>query len=108
MPTSPARPLALVTGASAGIGTELARLLAVDHDLILTARRAEPLHALAAELKRLHDATCHVFPDDLADPAAPRRLFDAVGGAGLAIDVLVNNAGFGAVRRRRGAAHDPG
>ena len=96
MSTSPpARPLALVTGASAGIGTELARLLAVDHDLILTARRAEPLRALAAEVQRLHNATCHVFTADLADPAAPRQLFEQISAAGLTVDVLVNNAGFG-------------
>jgi uncharacterized protein len=96
MSTSPAaRPLALVTGASAGIGTELARLLAVDHDLILTARRAEPLRALAEEVKQLHNATCHIFPADLADPAAPKQLFDLITAAGLAVDVLVNNAGFG-------------
>jgi short-subunit dehydrogenase len=95
--SSAARPVALVTGASAGIGTELARLLAVDHDLVLTARRAEQLRALADELKQLHGTTCHVFPADLADPAAPRQLFDAVSAAGLTIDVLVNNAGFGDV-----------
>jgi short-subunit dehydrogenase len=88
------RPVALVTGASAGIGTELARQLAVDHDLILTARRAEQLHAIAEELKRT-GATCHVFPADLADPGAPRQLFDAIHTAGLTVDVLVNNAGFG-------------
>lgn len=84
------RPLALVTGASAGIGKELARVLAVDHDLVLTARREPELRALAAELA---PARCHVVPADLADPAAPRALFDAV--AGLTVDVLVNNAGFG-------------
>src|SRR5262245_20298709 len=96
MSTSPtARPLALVTGASAGIGTELARLLAVDHDLILTARRAEQLHALAAEVKQRHNTTCHVFPADLASPAAPKQLFDTIAAAGLTVDVLVNNAGFG-------------
>jgi short-subunit dehydrogenase len=95
MSTSPAgRPVALVTGASAGIGVELARQLAVDHDLILTARRAEQLHALAEELQRT-GAKCHVFPADLAEPAAPRQLFDAISAAGLAVDVLVNNAGFG-------------
>jgi uncharacterized protein len=92
--SSTARAVALITGASAGIGAELARVLAADHDLILTARRAEQLHALAAELTQ-RGASCRVFPADLADPAAPRALFDAVSSAGFAVDVLVNNAGFG-------------
>ena len=86
------RPLALVTGASAGIGREIARILAVDHDLILTARRETELRTLAAELA---PAKCHVFTADLADPTAPRKLFETVAAAGLNIDVLVNNAGFG-------------
>ncbi|HSQ57164.1 MAG TPA: SDR family oxidoreductase [Gemmata sp.] len=86
------RPLALVTGASAGIGRELARVLAADHDLILTARREQELHALASELS---PAVSHVFPFDLADPAAPRALFNVIHSAGLSVDVLVNNAGFG-------------
>ena len=93
------RPVALVTGASVGIGAELARVLAPDHDLILTARRAEQLHALAEELKQKHGATCHVFPADLADPAAPRQLCDSISAAGLTVDVLVNNAGFGDLGR---------
>lgn len=87
------RPVALVTGASAGIGRELARVLAPDHDLILTARRADELHALAAELKP--QAACHVIPSDLAGPAGPGQLADAITAAGLTVDVLVNNAGFG-------------
>ena len=83
------RPLALVTGASAGIGKEIARVLAADHDLVLSARRADELAALAAELA---PAACTVVPADLADPAAPQLIFDAVG---RPLDVLVNNAGFG-------------
>jgi uncharacterized protein len=89
---SSSRPVALVTGASAGIGRELARVLAVDHDLILTARREAELRSLAAELA---PATCHIFPADLADPAASRALFDAITAKELNVDVLVNNAGFG-------------
>jgi short-subunit dehydrogenase len=93
MPTP--RPVALVTGASAGIGKELARRFARGgHDLILTARRAGELHALAGEL-RAAGVGARVVPADLSDPAAPRRLFDEVAAAGLTVDVLVNNAGFG-------------
>jgi short-subunit dehydrogenase len=86
------RPLAVVTGASAGIGRELARVLAADHDLVLTARRADELHALAAEL---HNTHCTVVVADLADPTGPRVVFDAVAALGRPADVIVNNAGFG-------------
>ncbi len=89
---NPTRPVALITGASAGIGRELARVLAVDHDLILTARREAELRALAEEL---NDAKCLVVPADLADPAGPKKLFEATAAAGWPVDVLVNNAGFG-------------
>lgn len=93
MPTP--RPVALVTGASAGIGKELARRFARGgHDLVLTARRADELRALADEL-RPAGVAAHVFPADLSDPATPRRLFDEIATAGLTIDVLVNNAGVG-------------
>lgn len=87
---------ALVTGASSGLGEGFARALASQgHDLILTARRAQRLDALAAELRRANGIAVHVFTADLADPAAPARLMDRVSAAGLAIDLLVNNAGFG-------------
>ena len=84
----------LITGASAGIGAALARVYAVEgRDLILTARREGPLQALADELA-LGGAAVTVIPEDLADPEAPRRLFDAVAARGLTVDGLVNNAGF--------------
>lgn len=88
----PSRPVALITGASAGIGKELARVLSADHDLILTARREPELRALATELA---NTSCRVCPIDLANPNGPRLLFDAVAEMELTVDVLVNNAGFG-------------
>ncbi len=95
-PLESARPTALVTGASAGIGKELAdRFAAGGHDLILTARRADELHALAASLADKSGAACHVIPADPADPTGAAALAGAVEGAGLTVDVLVNNAGFG-------------
>ena len=93
LPSRP-RPVALVTGASAGIGAALARIYAAKGwDLILTARREAPLRALADELARTGAAST-VLAEDLADPAAPRRLFDAIRSKGLTVDGLVNNAGF--------------
>jgi short-subunit dehydrogenase len=87
---------ALVTGASAGLGKELAWLLAAGgHDLVLVARRRENLEALAAEIKGKHPLQVHVLAEDLAKPGAAARVAGAVAERGLAIDVLVNNAGFG-------------
>ncbi len=89
------RKTALITGASVGLGRELARLFAEDgHDVVLVARRRDKLDELAAALAQAHGVKAVVLPADLADPAAPQRLHDEVAAAGLEIDVLVNNAGF--------------
>jgi len=86
---------ALVTGASAGIGAALARELAKHGaKLILTARRVDRLEALAVEL-RDKGAEVRIVAADLNDPAAPQKIFDATEGAGLSVDVLINNAGLG-------------
>ena len=96
MSPSAARPVALVTGASSGIGLELARVAAErGYDLILVARREEALRALAAELERDRGARARVVPADLAAPAGPDAVLRAVEELGLEVDVLVNNAGFG-------------
>ena len=88
----------LVTGASAGIGRELARLFAADGSrLVLVARRREQLEELARELKEQHGVESIVVTADLSDPAAPRAVFDELATKGVEIDVLVNNAGFGLV-----------
>jgi short-subunit dehydrogenase len=85
---------ALVTGASSGLGLELAQLFAADgHDVVLVARRRDALEALAAGLTAEHGVAARVIAADLADPAAPRRIFDQL--ADRPIEFLVNNAGFG-------------
>lgn len=87
-------PTALVTGASSGIGYELARLLAADrHDLILVARRGARLADLADEVRAQHGVTVKILPKDLADPAAPGGLAAKLEADGLDVDVLVNSAG---------------
>jgi uncharacterized protein len=85
---------ALVTGASGGIGEELARLFAADgHDLVLVARSRDKLARLAEELKGKHGVEARVLAADLARPESPREIFEELDGG--AVDALVNNAGFG-------------
>ncbi|HET9818140.1 MAG TPA: SDR family oxidoreductase [Rhodanobacteraceae bacterium] len=87
---------ALVTGASAGIGAEFARQLAARGcDLVLTARREDRMQSLASGLRERHGIDAQVIADDLADPAAPARIMTAATDDGRAIDILINNAGYG-------------
>jgi short-subunit dehydrogenase len=93
------RPLALVTGASGGLGAELARELARrGHDLVLAARSVAPMEALAAELQAL-GAAATVIAADLGKPGAAATLAHDIASRGLVVDVLVNNAGLGALGR---------
>jgi short-subunit dehydrogenase len=90
------RPIALVTGASSGIGEAIARLLAGrGHDLVLVARDQGRLEALAKELADSHGAVAQVLRADLTDPEQLRAVEDRCRDAAPPIDVLVNNAGFG-------------
>lgn len=88
--------VALVTGASSGIGTEFARYHAEKGgDLILTARREEALNDLKAELEKDHGISAHVFACDLGKEGAAQDLCERIEKAGLQVDILINNAGFG-------------
>ena len=87
---------ALVTGASGGIGEELARLFAADgHDLVLVARSRDKLARLSEELEGKHKVKARVLAADLARDEAPREIFEELGAGGVALDALVNNAGIG-------------
>src|SRR3954449_1502715 len=91
----PTRPVALVTGASAGIGRELCDILAREgHDLVLVARREPELTALAGELKEKYGADARVVIADLSKARAAQGVVKELGPS-AEVDVLVNNAGFG-------------
>jgi short-subunit dehydrogenase len=97
--------IALVTGASSGIGAEIARELAArGHAVALVARRDERLRSLASELKAEHGVTAEPIACDLAEPADRDRLAEQLAELGRSVEVLVNNAGFGS--RGRFAAND--
>ncbi len=92
-------PKAVITGASAGIGTALAKRLAREgYDLVLVARREERLRELATELERDHKIKAEFFKLDVTEPDAPKKLVERAGDA----DLLVNNAGYG----KHGPTHE--
>ena len=87
---------ALVTGASSGLGAEFARQLAAcGCHLILVARREDRLQNLRWELLAKHPVEVTVFTADLAETDAPQKLYSDIKAAGLSVDILINNAGFG-------------
>jgi uncharacterized protein len=90
------REIALITGASSGIGLDLARLMAPDFDLIVTARNLHQLEKIGRELESMHGNHVHVVAGDLARPEAPQQIFSEIERRGLAVDILINNAGYGA------------
>jgi uncharacterized protein len=89
-------PTVLITGASGGIGYKLAKLFARDHhDLVLVARSADKLAQVAAELQA-HGVAIKTIALDLAEPPAPKFLLDQLRREGVDVEILINNAGFGA------------
>jgi short-subunit dehydrogenase len=88
----------LITGASSGIGLELAKCFAADGcRLMLVARTQAALEKLASDLRREHHVEAVVLPGDLSLPETPPRIFKELSAQKIAVDVLVNNAGFGAI-----------
>ena len=95
LPNPTSSSVALVTGASAGIGTEIARLLATrGHALVLVARRKDRLIALADELSDEYGVRVETIPADLSKPTPRGRIAGRIEELGLHVEVLVNNAGF--------------
>lgn len=96
MVTTPVHKTALITGASRGIGYELARLLAADeYDLVLVARNKEALQKLKKSWEKEFGISVTVITKDLSKPKAAQQLFHQVQKKKLQIDLLANNAGFG-------------
>jgi short-subunit dehydrogenase len=90
------RKVALVTGASSGIGLELAKLLAAaGHDLVLVARREPELRSLAMKLEAELGTRTQIVVTDLAQPGAATKLAKSLNDAGIELEILINNAGFG-------------
>lgn len=91
-------PTTLITGASSGIGLELARLFAAGgDDLVLVARSEDKLRQLAESIGQRHSVAVTVLPSDLSQPDAVDQLCDELREHSIAVDTLVNNAGFGAL-----------
>ncbi len=86
----------LITGGSVGIGAALADVFAEHgHDLILVSRTRDKLEARGKDIQQKYNVQVTCIPEDLSDPAGPRRVFDAVSAQGLDVHNLVNNAGVG-------------
>ena len=94
--TEKKRSLALITGASAGIGEALAKLYAYEnYDVFLVARREEKLKTLSDLLVNTHSINAHFYACDLSRPEAPKELLNHIKSRNLTVDILINNAGFG-------------
>lgn len=86
----------LITGASSGIGLELARVFAANnHNLILVARSTDKLEELKNEIEKNSEVVAEVISADLSTPDSADKLFETIKNKNLHVDVLVNNAGFG-------------
>ncbi len=95
--------VALITGASSGIGKEIARIHAEKGgDMILVARSKDKLEALKTELENKHSTQVKVIIKDLSQPNAPKEVYNEVRANGIELDYLINNAGFGG----RGKFHE--
>src|SRR6202030_4468468 len=92
----PDRKTALITGASFGIGLDLARIFAREgYNLVLVARSADKLRQLASDLEKAHGTRSLILAVDLTEPGAPAYVLDQTTRADIQVDVLVNTAGFG-------------